>query len=135
VKGKSSIINFSIIKRSVDEERKFDLDERTFQFALAIRKLIGSYRWTREQWTDVDQVLRSSGSVASNYAEANNPVSSADFSFRLKICRKESGESRLWIRLLAGTSTDDRIPILRGLFKEADELTRIFNSILKKLGD
>ena len=70
-------------------------------------------------------MLRSSGSVASNYAEANNPVSSADFSFRLKICRKESGESRLWIRLLASTSSDDRIPILRGLFKEADELTRI----------
>jgi four helix bundle protein len=117
-----------------EEERKFDLEERTFQFALAVRRLIGKYLWTREQWTDVEQLLRSSGSVAANYTEANNAISSADFSHRLKISRKESSESRLWLRLLGETSDDDRKPRIRELYREADELVRIFSSILKKLG-
>jgi four helix bundle protein len=119
----------------VPEERKFDLDERTFQFALAVRKLIGAHRWNLEQLSDVKQVLRSSGSVAANYAEANNPISSGDFLHRLKICRKESGESRIWLRLLAETSSDQRQDTLRTLWREADELTRIFTSILKKNGE
>lgn len=115
-------------------ERIFDLDERTFQFALAVRSLVGEHRWKREQLSDVKQVLRSSGSVAANYAEANNPISSGDFLQRLKICRKESSESRVWLRLLGETSDDGRKPVLRDLFREADELTRIFTSILRKNG-
>lgn len=117
------------------EERKFDLDERTFQFALAVRRLVGALRWNLEQLSDVKQVLRSSGSVAANYAEANNPISSGDFIHRLKICRKESGESRIWLRLLGETSSDGRQDSLRTLWREADELTRIFTSILKKNGE
>jgi four helix bundle protein len=119
----------------VPEERKFDLDERTFQFALAVRKLIGAHRWSLEQLSDVKQVLRSSGSVAANYAEANNPISSGDFIHRLKISRKESGESRVWLRLLGETSADERQITLRTLWREADELTRIFTSIQKKNGE
>jgi len=119
----------------VPEERKFDLDERTFQFALAVRKLIGAHRWSLEQLSDVKQVLRSSGSVAANYAEANNPISSGDFIHRLKICRKESSESRIWMRLLEETSDGQRKDTLRDLWKEADELTRIFKSILRKNGE
>lgn len=118
-----------------DEERKFDLEERTFQFALSVRRLIGKHRWEREQRTDVEQVLRSSGSVAANYTEANNAISSADFSHRMKIARKESSESRLWLRLLGETSDDSRKAVLRDLYREADELVRIFSSILRKMGE
>lgn len=80
-------------------------------------------------------MLRSSGSVAANYAEANNPLSSADFSHRLKISRKEACESRMWLRLLGETSPEDRKQALRDLYRESDELVRIFTSILRKLGE
>jgi four helix bundle protein len=119
----------------VPEERIFDLDVRTFQFALAVRKLIGAHRWNLEQLSDVKQLLRSSGSVTANYAEANNPISPGDFLYRLKICRKKSAESRIWLRLLTETSADQRQDTLRTLWREADELTRIFTSILKKNGE
>ena len=118
-----------------EEKKNFDLEERTFRFALAVRKFIGRHRWKLEQRTDVEQLLRSSGSVAGNYVEANNPVSTGDFIYRLKISRKESGESRLWLRLLGETSTDERKATLRDLYREADELARIFSAILKKLGE
>jgi len=118
-----------------EREEKFDLEERTYRFALGVRKLIKAHAWAREQRTDVVQLLRSSGSVAANYAEANNPVSSADFAHRLRIAKKEASESRLWLRLLGDTSEDDRKNTLRDLYREADALTRIFASILHKLGD
>lgn len=115
-----------------DDEPRFDLEGRTFRFALEVRFCIGRHRWHREQWTDVDQVLRSSGSVASNYTEANNAFSKADFRHRIGICKKESGESKLWLGLLGATSRgEDQKAELRTLFKEADELTRIFATIHK----
>jgi len=45
-------------------------------------------------------LLRSSGSVAANYIEANQSLSKKDFLMRIKICRKEAKESHLWLRLL-----------------------------------
>jgi len=115
-----------------DEKPAYDLEERTYQFALGIRRCIGSIRWTREQWTDVDQVLRSSGSVAANYIEANNAVSKPDFLFRIRISKKEASECRLWLRLLGETTTDEPVKqVLRSLHKESDELARILATILR----
>lgn len=115
------------------KEPEYDLEERTFQFALAIRTCISGSKWTREQWTDIDQVLRSSGSVAANYTEANNAVSKPDFLFRIRIAKKEASESKLWLRLLGATSQNEPVKAsLRTLFKESDELSRILATILRK---
>lgn len=110
----------------------YDLDERTFEFALAVRRCIEAGSWTRWQWSDIDQLLRASGSVASNYAEANNSSTKPEFRHRISVCRRESSESRLWIRILGSTTkeAESRKP-LRSLFNEADELTRIFASIYR----
>lgn len=111
----------------------YDLEERTYQFALNIRRCIAGTKWTRAQWTDVDQVLRSSGSVAANYIEANNAVSKPDSLFRIRISKKEASESRLWLRLLGETSNDEPFKqTLRSLFKESDELAKILATILRK---
>jgi len=111
----------------------YDLEERSFQFALAVRRCLSEVKWNREQWTDVDQLLRSPGSVAANYIEANNAVSKPDFLFRLRIAKKEASESCLWLRLLAVTTKAPPIQlILQNLHKECDELTRILATILRK---
>ena len=108
------------------------MEERTFQYALAIRNCISGGKWTRAQWTDGIQLLRSSGSVAANYLEANNAVSKPDFLLRIRIAKKESGESKLWLRLLGETCEDETVKsTLRSLFREADELTRILATILR----
>ena len=113
-------------------DSKYDLEERAFKFALAIRVCISSSKWNRAQWTDVEQVLRSSGSVAANYVEANNAVSKADFILRIRISKKGASESMLWLHLLEATFTDYSIKTtLRALFQEAEELTRILATILR----
>ena len=44
-----------------DDGPAYDLEERTFQFALGIRRCVAGVKWTREQWSDIDQALRASG--------------------------------------------------------------------------
>ena len=46
------------------------------------------------------KVVNASGSVGSNYIEANESLSKKDFLMRIKICRKEAKESRYWLRLI-----------------------------------
>ena len=87
-----------------EEEGKFDLEERTFQFALGVRQCLSVHRWKRAQWPDVNQLLRSSGSVAANYVEANNATSKPDFIYRIGVSKKECSESRL--RLLGATTSE-----------------------------
>lgn len=108
----------------------YDLEERTFKFALAVRRCLAGSRWTRVQWRDLDQLLRASGSVAANYTEANNALSKPDFLHRIRIAKKEACETRLWLRLLGATSsTEEKRKELKELHSEVDELIKILAAI------
>lgn len=117
-----------------NESKPFDLEERTYEFALQVRQVLKQRAWHRVSWTDVTQLLRSSGSVAANYVESQEAVSSEDFIHRVRICRKETRESALWMRLLVDTNDLNRTETdwIDTLLKETAELTRIFTSIIKK---
>ena len=81
---------------------------------------------------DVKQVVRSSGSVGGNYIEANEALGKKDFLMRIRISRKESKETRYWLRLL-DTQEDPGLNTERAaLVQESTELTNIFGAILKK---
>lgn len=81
---------------------------------------------------DVRQVVRSSGSIGANYIEANGALGKKDFQMRIRIARKESKETRYWLRLL-DTGNDTAINTVRdSLIQEGTELTKIFSAILKK---
>jgi four helix bundle protein len=76
--------------------------------------------------------VKSSGSVGANYIEANESLGKKDFRLRIRISRKESKESRYWLRLL---DVGDKVPIARerdALVQESTELMRIFGAILQK---
>jgi len=109
-----------------------NLVKRTFEFARSIRRFINRLPWSVSNHEDVRQLARSSGSVAANYLEAQEGLSRKDFFYRIKVCRKESRESGLWLALIE-TGSD---PIMenerKDLMREADELKRIFQSISGK---
>lgn len=75
---------------------KYDLEERTFQFAKAVRIFIKGLPKSISNYEDGKQVVRSSGSVGANYREANEALSKKDFVMRIKISRKEAKESAYW---------------------------------------
>ena len=108
---------------------KYDLEDRTKKFAGGCRHLVRSLDKNVVTIEDGKQLVRSSGSVAANYIEANEALSKKDFVMRIKICRKEAKESGLWLDLLLDCCDNVKAQELLG---ESKELTKIFGSILEK---
>ncbi len=111
---------------------QYDLEDRTYEFARRVRVFVKTLPHTICNIEDVKQVVRSSGSVGANYIEANEALSKKDFRMRIKISRKESKETRFWLRLL-DTQDEARLNAERDkLVQESTELMLIFGAILKK---
>lgn len=64
-------------------KKVYDLEERTYFFAKNCRFLIQKLPKTISNIKDGKQLVRSSGSVAANYIEANEKLGDKDFKFRL----------------------------------------------------
>src|SRR5438046_9923386 len=77
-----------------------DLKDRTFRFAESVRSFVKQLPRTISNTEDVRQLVRASGSVAANWIEADEALSKKDFLMRVKICRKEAKENRLFLRLI-----------------------------------
>jgi len=111
--------------------KKFDLEDRTTNFAekvIIFAKKINNNPVNRPL---ISQLVRSASSVAANYMEADAAESKKDFKHKIAICRKESKESRLWLRLIA-TANQFHKKEAKELWREAHELLLIFSTIFKK---
>lgn len=113
-------------------QKHYDLEERTFFFARDCRLLVDKLPRTLVNFEDGPQLVRSSGSVGSNYIEANESISSKDFLHRIKICRKEAKEAKYWLRLVDTGGSETSNKERDKLIQEALELTKIFGSIVTK---
>ncbi|PWN06679.1 four helix bundle protein [Rhodohalobacter mucosus] len=113
-----------------NDKKEYDLEERTYLFARECRFLVSRLPKTIENVEDSRQLVKASGSVSANYIEANEALSKKDFVYRIKICRKESKESKLWLRLLKDMNKNE-MQRFKPLLQEADELRKIFSTILK----
>src|SRR5947207_5631739 len=115
-----------------DGAKPRDLEDRTFQFAESVRAFVKQLPRTVSNTEDVRQLVRASGSVAANWIEADEALSKKDFLMRLKICRKEAKESRLFLQLLEPGEKAPSIKTRSYLSGEARELTLIFSAIIAK---
>jgi four helix bundle protein len=109
-----------------------DLEDRTFQFAQAVRSFVKTLPRNICNIEDVRQLVRASGSVAANWIEADEALSKKDFLMRVKICRKEAKESRLFLRLIDPGVQKSSIAACDTLSSEARELVLIFSAIISK---
>ncbi|MBW2033202.1 MAG: four helix bundle protein, partial [Deltaproteobacteria bacterium] len=64
--------------------------------------------------------------------EANESLSKKDFLMRIKISRKEAKESAYWLRLIHETNKLENADDAQSLIQEANELKKIFSSIIEK---
>ena len=118
-----------------DREQKkliYDLEERTFQFAKAVRIFVKALPRNISIIEDSRQLIRASGSVGANYREANEALSRKDFLMRIRISRREAKECAYWLRLIRDTNEIERIDDLNDLIREAEELTKILSAIALK---
>ncbi|OGL98616.1 four helix bundle protein [Candidatus Uhrbacteria bacterium RIFOXYB2_FULL_45_11] len=114
------------------EEKKYDLEERTLLFAIAVRNLVKILPRTISNIEDMKQIVRSSASVGANYIEANEALSKRDFVHRIKICKKEAKETIFWLRLLRPQNESSFFGQIDDLLQEAKELLLILGSIYQK---
>ncbi len=108
----------------------FDLEERTALFG---EKVIAfAKRVPRNEVTGVlvRQIVRSGTSIGANYCEANDAESKKDFRHKIGICRKESKETKHWIRMIVAAEPQLKEEG-RVVWQEAKELNLIFGSILR----
>ena len=112
--------------------KQYDLEDRTLEFAKAIRSFVKKLPKTMGNFEDGKQLIRSSGSVGANYIEANEAVSKKDFLFRIKICRKEAKESCYWLKLIDTNNIKGLEEARLSLITESTELMKIFGAILSK---
>ena len=116
----------------ISNQKQYDLEDRTLEFARNVRVLVKDLNKTVANIEDGKQLVRSSGSVGANYIEANESLSKKDFIMRIKISRKEAKESRYWLRLLDMSMNIEQESLRENLTNEATELMLIFGSILQK---
>lgn len=104
--------------------------ERLLTFAKVCQKLVKNLPKTTYNHEYGSQLIRSSASPGANYIEAIEAASKKDFTYRLKICRKESKESAHWLNLIEFSNQDLREihAETETLIKEAREFVRIFTS-------
>jgi four helix bundle protein len=119
-------------KQDGGEGDRYDLEERTALFGEAIIAFAKRLPVNEVTRSLIDQVVRAGTCIGANYCEANDGESKKDFRHKIGICRKESKETRHWLRMIAAAE-----PSLRGdarpLWKEATELNLIFGAIRRNL--
>lgn len=111
-------------------EGKFNLGERTAKFGEAViefSKIISKNDITRPL---ISQLVRAGTSVGANYCEADCAESKKDFEHKIGICKKESKETKHWLRMLA-SAEPSLVEKCRILWKEATELNLIFTTIVR----
>src|SRR6266576_2911938 len=111
-----------------ENSKRYDLEERTFEFAKTSRAFVKQLPRTISNLEDAKQFIRASGSIGANYIEANEAIGKKDFVMKIKICRREAKESRYWLRLIDtdGKLEGDQVQLLN----EAQELMKIFGAIV-----
>jgi four helix bundle protein len=109
-----------------------DLKDRTLKYAIDVRKFVRSVEKDRLNQDDLNQLIRSSGSVGANFIEAIESLSKRDYLYRLRICLKECKESRYWLIVIQNTNQIANQDEINILIQESKELIMILSSIIIK---
>jgi len=109
--------------------QKFDIQERTFRFAVRVVKMTNCLPRTSAGIEVGRQVVRSATSIGANVEEADAAESKQDFIHKMGIAHKEARETRYWLRIVQAALLDN--DEVRGLAQESDELVRILYTIIE----
>jgi len=123
-----------ILMNETPNSKRYDLEERTAVFAENCRNFTKKLQKNIHNLEYGKQLVRSFGSQAANYIETSEGLSKKDFIYRMKICRKETKESCLWLRLYDTNNNQELEKERKSLFDEAMQLRKIFTSIISKSG-
>lgn len=108
----------------------FDLEERTTKFSEQVIDFCKNIPQTTITRPLISQLIRSTTSISANYCEADEASSKRDFIHKIFISKKETKETKHWLRLIAHTVPETK-ELSRTLWREAQELNLIFAAIIR----
>jgi len=106
--------------------------ERTMNMAVGIHELLIGTKVSLITRPIVNQIIKSSSSVASNYRAATRSRSDAEFYSKICIVVEEIDETQFWLDYLSRIN----LPVINEngkLFEEVLELVKLFTSIKSKM--
>jgi hypothetical protein len=107
----------------------YDLEERAAKFGERIIEFAKTLEKNEINRPLIGQLVSSGTSIGANYMEADGAESKKDFRHKIGICKKESKETKHWLRMI-GKANPHKSAECQRLSQEAQELTLIFSAIL-----
>ena len=111
---------------------KYDLEERTTKFGEKIIEFARSIKLDEITRPIIVQLVKAGTSIGANYREANEGSSKKDFRNKICISKKESNETKHWLRMIA-KAAPEKHEKAKALWCEAHEYTLIFGKIVRKI--
>jgi four helix bundle protein len=111
---------------------KYNLEERTAKFGEDIIVFCKTSELDTISKPIISQLIRSGTSIGANYMEANAASFKKDFKNKIFICKKESQETKHWLRMMTKCYPKKQDTIKK-LWDETQELTLIFQKITSTL--
>jgi four helix bundle protein len=112
------------------EKPRYDLEDRTTRFGEAIIDFAKAVPVSPITEPLLKQLVRAGTSIGANYAEADDAASRKDFRYRIGICKRESRETKYWLRMVA-KAAPELAERARANWSEAKELHLIFARIFR----
>lgn len=115
---------------------KYDLRERSYQFAVGLVKLLNRITTTKISFPLFNQLIRAGTSIGANIEEADSSPTRKDFKHKMVIAKKEAAETIYWLRIIieAGIINNDKnITQAKELVDECNQLLKILGSIIIKI--
>ena len=109
------------------------LEDRLIAFAANVIEFSNYHIGTYASNHLIQQLIRSSTSVALNYGEARGAQSKKDFIFKLRLSLKEARESLINLKIQRKANLSKKEELTEKLTIENNELVAIFVSTIKKL--
>jgi four helix bundle protein len=116
------------------EKQNFNelMRERTMLMAVNVHKLLRIKNIIYIDRSMINQLTRSSSSVAANYRAATRARSDAEFYSKICIVVEECDETQFWFDFLLRIGLLN-LPEIKELLAEVEQLVKIFTSMKKKM--
>ena len=111
-------------------QRQYDLEERTGRYGETVVTFATTLPVAPVTEPIIRQLVKSATSVGANCCEADDAGSRKEFRYRISLCKRESRESKHWLRMVAA-AIPERKDEARSLWREAKELNLIFSAIYR----
>ncbi len=110
--------------------KRYDLEERTLRFGEEIIDFTKNLPQNLITKPLINQLIRSGTSIGANYCEADEANSKKDFINKVVIAKKESKETRYWLKMIAYAIPEFK-EAAEKIWKEAQELNLILAAIVR----